>query len=266
MDEARRFLRFIGPGVLFFVEAAFLFWLLRPDLARQWIGAAATKAEFAAVIAGLLASGGLGYFFSAVHHQLHWQSWGSVIDHESIIKGLVKDGRLKIALIDERGITSEPLAADQIGKFESLAIMTAFWHSNRHRSPIDAADARVTTLSDLAHSLGTARAASLFAVAAAFGVAWANSSCCASGWPIVRFVAAVLIGAAITWLFWRSYWRVGQFAQAVIELVFMESLGGATGYQRVMSVSKRALLPNSVVEPAARSWLTRVALRLRARR
>ncbi|MGD0497462.1 MAG: hypothetical protein ABSC23_03395 [Bryobacteraceae bacterium] len=247
MDDARRFLRFIGPGALFGVETAILLWVLRPD----WLGAKLDDLRreegLSFALAGLLASGALGFLFSVVHHELHWRSskWSSVIDHSGVIRGLIQEGRMRVDVLDEDGHETV-LSADLVTRSSAWKILSGIWFGSLDEPPVKAADAKVSSLSDLAHSSGTTCVASFFSLIFSLAVAANIGGFSLHIWPIVRFICACSIGVLLTCLFWWTYRRVGLLAQAVIEQVFLESLDRrdrAAG-PMTLRVSASAMLAN----------------------
>lgn len=225
MDDARRFLRFIGPGALFGVETAFLLWVLRPDWLTARLEDLRQANGLGFALAGLLASGGLGYLLSVLHHELHWlpRAWGSVIDHSGVIRGLIQAGTMRVEVLHEDG-RETLLSADLVTRHSAVAILSGLWYGCIDEPPVKGADAKVSSLSDLAHSSGTARAASIASLVVSLVVAVLVSDFSPHGWPLARFMIACCFGGLLTWLFWRSYRRVGLLAQAVIEQVLLDSL------------------------------------------
>ena len=72
MDEARRFLRYVTPGLTFAVQALLLLFIVNPPWTLDRIGELKEDTGAGLAFALFLASGGLGYLFSVVHHRLHW--------------------------------------------------------------------------------------------------------------------------------------------------------------------------------------------------
>ena len=229
VDDARRFLRFIAPGALFGLETAVLLLVLDPVWFLSSLVELKNANGLGFAVAGLLASGGLGFLFSAVHHQLHWQSWYSVVlDHSALIQGLMEAKKLHVLVLTPSGVEN-PLNAKDVTREKALAVVGAMWHGRSDQPPIKGADVRVATLSDIAHSAGIACIASFSALATAIITASYISDFSPHLWPFVRFVFAVALGVASIWLFGRTYFRVGSLSQAVIEQTLLASLTGTDG-------------------------------------
>lgn len=60
MDEARRFLRYVIPGVAFIVQTLLILWILIPDWTLDMIAKLRADTGIGIVIAALFGSGGLG--------------------------------------------------------------------------------------------------------------------------------------------------------------------------------------------------------------
>jgi hypothetical protein len=106
MDEARRFLRYVTPGLTFAVQALLLLFIVNPHWTLDRIGELKKDAGAGLAFALFLASGGIGYLLSVVHHTLHhcnrwwilplnWtRRWLTVVDHTKVINELLDAGLL----------------------------------------------------------------------------------------------------------------------------------------------------------------------------
>jgi hypothetical protein len=158
MDEARRFLWYVTPGLVFAVQALLLLFIVNPawtttQLFRQ------TKDAGAGLAAALfLASGGLGYLFSVIYHRLHWCTRLSTIDHTRVVNKLLDAGLLDLQKLDKKAVQINR-ETDKIDRRAAWVIVTAVWkESLRNTSGIQSADACATGLTDIMHSAGTASA------------------------------------------------------------------------------------------------------------
>lgn len=223
MDEARRFLRYVTPGLVFAIEVTILFWVLRPD----WVEDKLPKlfgrdSGVAFVFAGLLASGGLGIFFSAIHHGWHWRRKGTIIDHTALLKRLIQEGVLEL-----RGVDLSVLSGEEARK-RAWIIVTALWFQRRegrqNHDQIKGAEPRVSALYDLVHSLGANRIATAAAGLFAFSIAAAYSKLDLSLRPVLFFIGALALACGAFYIFHTSYRRVGKMAQAVTDQVLSDAL------------------------------------------
>ena len=100
MDEARRFLRYLIPGTLFFVQTALVLFAILPKWTIESVQTATGKGTFdggkaLGLALGFLAtSGTLGFLLSMVHHSLYWHYpiWYKAVDHRGFLKSLKKAG------------------------------------------------------------------------------------------------------------------------------------------------------------------------------
>src|SRR5579862_3199530 len=98
MDEARRFLRYVSPGLVLGVETIVLLLILVPSWMLPRLAALSSSQGVGAAIALFLASGGIGFILSTVHHSLNW--WcDEVLDHKAWLTDLV---RAKVIAIREK--------------------------------------------------------------------------------------------------------------------------------------------------------------------
>lgn len=68
MDEARRFLRYVMPGLVYGVETLLLLFIVFPKWTQHLILDVVAKDGVGAALGGVLASGALGYIFATLHH------------------------------------------------------------------------------------------------------------------------------------------------------------------------------------------------------
>jgi hypothetical protein len=68
MDEARRFLRYVTPGLTFAVQALLLLFIVNPPWTLDRIGELKKDAGAGLAFALFLASGGIGYLLSCSPH------------------------------------------------------------------------------------------------------------------------------------------------------------------------------------------------------
>jgi hypothetical protein len=171
-----------------------------------------------------LASGGLGYLFSVIHHRLHWwwnHKWFAAIDHTQVVRQLSKAGLLELYKLDD----GEPKKLDEsevanINREKAWLIVTAVWKQDDSR--IKSADACSMGLMDLTHSAGAARVGALFALGLVavllfWRVPGLSPSCF---WKPV----AIVVGLALVLLHHRNYIRVGTLAQRFINEVLSDAL------------------------------------------
>ena len=215
MDDARRFLRYVLPGVFFALETSVLLFLLRPDLLSALLATLSKESALGAALLALFATGGLGFLFSVVHHAIHWRASGKTIDHRSNLERLRRDQVLELPSAQSLTLTRE----------DAWVITSTLWYTRRKTSQIvEGADENARMLVDLSHMLGTARVAAAVAPMVALLAAAALSQPSTASGPALRFVLALAISIGLGRVFWTSYLRTTRFAQKVIDQVLADAL------------------------------------------
>jgi hypothetical protein len=226
MDEAKRFLRYVTPGLVFLTETLILLWLIEPDVTYTILKDFSKESGFGLVIATLLASGGVGFMFSVVHHYLHWLNWHdqyTSVDHRNFIDSLRARGIIRL----RKRETGEVLPdAVKPNRFQAWTILSGLWHERvaRENSLIKSADPRTYSLSDLVHSVGTARVAAITAWIFALLILWRSCSLTTDAWAIARFIIGNILAAGFVLLYHAGYRRTGEAAQQIAEQVLDDAL------------------------------------------
>jgi hypothetical protein len=230
MDEARRFLRYVIPGLSFVVQTILLLWGLVPDWTQGMVAELRTDKGIGIVIAALFGSGGLGFIFSTVHHAILWQCrkrWLiGPVDHRDLIDRL--RSRNLLSLLDAQSGNVLPLNR-RPDRFEAWAIFASLWHeriapSKWTSKKIKSAEPRADSLANLVHSLGAARIASLVAVILAFVITARISEYSSERWDQACFVITIVVAASLLCLHQIAYWKIGLAAQRVVEQVLTDAL------------------------------------------
>jgi hypothetical protein len=228
MDEARRFLRYVTPGLVFLTETLILLFVIKWDVASRIVNGFKKESGVGLVIATLLASGGVGFIFSVLHHLLHWLPLSRAVDHRQCVASL--RARRIIRLRDR---TSGEVLADTVSlsRFQAWSILTGLWHErlSMQNSFIKAADPRASSLSDLVHSIGTARVAASAAWITALYTLWRECAWPIEWWRDERFVVGNLLAAFFVGLYHAGYRMTGKATQKIVEQVLDDAL---TGEQR----------------------------------
>jgi len=157
MDEARRFLRYVVPTLVFLVEVAFLLLatqkgcLIGSVYARLRTGGAG----FAALL--LVMAGGLGYLFSLAHHTLFWY-WGQYgIDYAEFLRDAVDHGWLRLVPYGQKNDG----AGINVTRIVAWDVIALLWYRPARAGDTkdpeigEALGSRADAISDLMHSLGT---------------------------------------------------------------------------------------------------------------
>jgi MFS family permease len=217
MEEARRFLRYVMPGLVYGVLTALWLFILLPEWTQSQMRYLAAKDSIGIAFGGLFASGVLGYIFATAHHWWHWHVDKGILDHQPLINRLVVGGL----------ISNQP-RDNTFTRVEALELSLALWYQRvRHDGLIaDAANKKVTSLGDHAHGLGAARVASSFALITALLVSFAIGTFRLQCEPMIRFALMLLLAVGVVYLFHDAYRRVGKIAQGIYDTVLQNTLSG----------------------------------------
>jgi hypothetical protein len=213
VDDARRFLRYAMPGMVFLLETVLWLYVLFPGwIISQLASPNLYQSGLAVAIGGLLATPVLGYFFGAVHHCWHWYLCldSEVLNHVRVTNRLT-GGRLDPKNLKDRE--------------KAWEISLALWYKRvENGGPIgEVADTKLKALGDMAHGLGTARVATCFSLVVAilymlYGF-W-NQILVVQGYES-WCRCAIVLGLAVPTvrLFHDAYKRVGMNTQGLYDRI-----------------------------------------------
>ena len=223
MDEARRFLRYITPGLVFITEILILLWIIAPNLAQTILKNLKQDSGLGLVAATLLGSGGVGFMFSVIHHWIHWRGKNGVTDHKQFITSLRERGIIQLRNRSSGAILDEKRTLSQ---FQAWSILTGLWNErlSGEKSLVKAADPRATSLTDLAHSLGTARVGTVFAWIVTSFVLFRNSAVSIEACAVARFISGNVLAAFFVYLCHSGYRTTGKAFQEFVEQVLDDEL------------------------------------------
>jgi hypothetical protein len=218
MQEARKFLRYITPGILFGVLTIFLLWIALPELVNEMLKACliAKNNSLALAIGALLASGALGYLFATFHHWCHWYLPidKDVINHTKQIK----------KLREKNLIPSLPIESKN-PRLEALTMVSILWFERLQESgPIGNSENRVAAFGDLAHAAGTARVASVCSLVTSILVLLSFGTFNPTLFNIIRYGGMLLFGIVVTCLFHDAYSRIGKISQELYDNILEHAL------------------------------------------
>lgn len=161
MDDARRFLRFVLPGLGSVVQFLFFLWVLRPSqLAHFLMDTQFTeKSGLGLAVAVFVASGGLGFILSTLYHFIYWLPLFDrfAINHRQVL--IEADKAHILTLVNPKKANpheEEPLDTNKLSRADAWRISTALWFGRIGESKrLEGALARTDTLTSILHSLGT---------------------------------------------------------------------------------------------------------------
>jgi hypothetical protein len=231
MDEARRFLRYLTPGVVFVVETVLFLWILFPSWTVSQLWELKTDSGLGLVATGALASGGFGFIFSVLHHIAHWAvvfERLSVIDHRRFLRNLVIRADPWLNLYDLSN--SNPLdaeAVNQLTRQQAWIIVSALWHERTKTSKqIEGAHERMGAFYDLMHSLGTLRMSCLVAVFFSLAVGAEIGVFSYQVEAIVLFTVFLIVFLFFLCVHQTSYRITGRLTQQFVEQVLTDEIAG----------------------------------------
>jgi hypothetical protein len=214
MEEARRFLRYVIPGLVFLIEITLYLSLSVNGGFLKSLRDLGKDLGFALLL--FLASGGLGFLLGVVYHSLYWTTGFCklVVTHLPLVKDCIERGWLKL---QKREDGSE-LDVNVLTQSGAWRIVTAFWHERKESSQrIKAANSRTDSLTDIMHGLGTTFIGSILAI-----FAWIFVHRKLLGqFPYIEYYIIPLSVSYIHFINWR---RVIEHFQSVVAIIVCDEL------------------------------------------
>lgn len=203
MNETRRFLRYVIPGLLFMLEVVCYLIISAHsiffDKISKFNGSVLDKTWIAIVIGAFLTSGALGYLFSNIFHSIsnfcHWRGWSSlIVDHRPLLRDAQNNGWMRIV----------PESPERIMRSDQAwSIVTAFWQSRIETSDeIKGANDRINSLTDIQFGLGASIIASVLSLPVWLCVHKSltnNIFLCQGCGVVIAVIVAVLISIAFAY-------------------------------------------------------------------
>lgn len=224
MDEARRFLRYILPGLVFSVLLLIFLLISDTDKTICFLKEASDKG-IAGVIAGtFLASGALGYIFSVIYWALYW-SWPLInyiaIDHKSLLKELTRKRKIKIVNISGNTVLLDENSKSKKSKRKAWVIFSQHWWASMIKNDIDKDKfIPIDRLADITHAIGTAFIGILFLLITC--ITWVIIHFCylKSEFSIFKVLVFITLLILLLLAFGRNYWVTHRFLQSVLNSAF----------------------------------------------
>ena len=220
MEETKRFLRYVTPGLVLAVETTLLLYILFPDWTKENLNSMQTGVGFGGALVALLASGGIGFVLSGFQHTLHWCRWAGVVNHRPLIENLIETRTIEIR--DVQGLQIPP---ESLSREEAWVVITALWHERVGTcKKIEGATPYASSLTDLVHSTGTARVASLFALVIALITAACIAKMAFDWKSVTRFVITIVVGLVLLLVHHCNYRRTCSLAQQFVDETLADAL------------------------------------------
>lgn len=155
MEEARKFLRYVIPGLVFIIVLSAT--LLIFDYEKV-ISNISEMDKVGVVLGVFVVSGGFGYIFSNLYFFSYWVFKKSLVaNHVDVIKALSS----KIIVKDKNGNDF----ANNLNRENCWVIMNAYWHSRINTSPrLSGVNIKNDQMSDITHGIGTSFVAAFMAI------------------------------------------------------------------------------------------------------
>jgi len=212
MEEARRFLRYVIPGLLLMIEVSLYLWLSSYQQFVQLIKELGEDIAFPISI--FLASGGIGFLLGVVYYTLYWTKGIRLIavNHLPLIEDVVKRGWLKLQRRDD----GKEVDVKELTQSGAWRIVTSFWHERKESSlRIKAANARTDSLADIMHGLGTTFIGSIIAIPV-----WVFTHFKFSGESPCLYL--YIIPLLISFVHFVNFRRVTKDLQSVVDIIMAD--------------------------------------------
>ena len=173
MDETKRFIRYIIPGLILFVEyflvLSVMLFFTNPVFLKMQIKRIAlfpTMANIGPAISLLIFSGGVGALLAAIYHSIIPFFPVKYINpiHKALFEKLQAEGLLELLSIDGK----KKIRPNKLSAIDQWRILSSLWYSNKLATPqtesFKEASKRGESLHDIAHGLGTQLFGSIFMI------------------------------------------------------------------------------------------------------
>jgi len=152
MEEARRFLRYVIPGLILMLEVSLYLLLSSYQPFVESIKGLGEGIAFP--LSAFLASGGVGFFLAVIYNTLFSIPGMRLltVNHLPLINDAVNRGWLELRARANGG----EFNIENLTQLGAWCIVATFWHERRDSSPrIKGATPRVNLLADIVNAAGT---------------------------------------------------------------------------------------------------------------
>ncbi len=216
MEETKKFLRYVIPGLLFFIEISlYLTFSAQEDFFNQF-KKLNTSIEFPLTI--FIASGGLGFFFSLVYYAISHKKPFNKINYKQFIGECIDKNWIQ--LINRRN--NSIVNMDLLSSNAAWRIIASFWHERRESSDeIKASNSRTDSLADILNSLGSSFVGSIFAI-----LFWIliHSKLTHCDYNLYVLWFPLIISIIITYIHWINYLQVRQDTHSIVSIIMTDVL------------------------------------------
>lgn len=169
MEDYKRFFRYVIPGLIFMIEVSvYLLLSAFKEFSPLISNNLDNLKDIGIVVSVFLVSGGIGYLFGVIYHNLfhkirNWKySELLIADHLSLVKDTINRNWLELK---NRRNNQKPIDIDRLTQTKAWHIATVFLNTRMECSKrIKAAKPRLESFGDIMHGAGTTSIGSLFAI------------------------------------------------------------------------------------------------------
>jgi hypothetical protein len=217
LDEAKRFFRFVLPGLAVTLEVGLFIALLHPSAVipflREHLGKDATIGTGVTIF---VASGGLGFILSNIYHFISWSVFRGVItvNHKRLIEHSVRANTLRLTELE----SGEKV--NRISRRAAWQVATAIWYSRLGCSQrLKGASGRTDSLTSIVHSIGTLTVGTFIVSICVFSYAFFTLQIAMwDKWLLVGLIVFLPVSQA------AAYKVAVHHAQRVIDQILYEEL------------------------------------------
>lgn len=196
MDEGKRFLRLVVPGLTFILEGILLLLIADRGLLESWFCVAGGIDALGTIAGVFLTSGGVGGVLSVIHHWIASRSSKYGMDFRPVLEAARSRKHLKLTWYVTGEETEAALTLNGAWRMANV-----IWHATSEAKDFDRAQSRVDSLSDLAHGIGAAFIGTIAApvcVAVTLLLArWGDLDLEPGSWPVRLLLFFAISGGAI---------------------------------------------------------------------
>lgn len=259
MDEARRFLRYIIPGMIFSLEVYLLVWLVAPTWTIALVKELKAEAGVGTVLAGVVCAGGFGYLLGLIHHSVFWRLRGDRgIDYRGMVTSLAQ--RMDFYSIPDKTILDQNTLA-RLSRLEAWTIVNVIWYTRREANKIKGIDPKFQYFGDLVNSMGAARIGALLAASILLLLLVLGSDVASElgrdTRSTLRAILALAVSGGLVWLYETSYRRTSRILELCSEQALHDVIAAETKaegrpvthvpVQLIRNAATEASLPQSAV-------------------
>jgi hypothetical protein len=225
MDEVRRFMRYVLPGMVFMTEILTYFAFSDGTRLGGWLRPVTSGDTVATAVAVLFGSGAIGFLFANIYHSMYWSLECIAIDHLCLFRPPKRGFRA--VDIDGNVIAS-------LSKRDAWSIVTRYIHVESALSggeEIKGMREITDRLVTITHSIGTTIVATFLSVFAwALALVYVLDESVTSLWPLpLIWVTAIwfLLLVVLSIGYWRTAKALERIANSCL-LQRLTRIGGTT--------------------------------------